>query len=82
MVNQSVNEFYSRFLFKIDALPQEAVFPLDIAITIFKNFSPDVRELLISEGKTEDSFGHKFSSGSRKEEYSNKSGSETRKPKP
>ena len=50
MVNQSVNEFYTRFLFKIDALPQDAVFPLDIAITFFNNFSSYLRELLISEG--------------------------------
>ena len=49
MVNQSVNEFYTRFLFKIDSLPQDVAFPLDIAATFFKNFSPDVREFLISE---------------------------------
>ena len=43
MVNQSVNEFYTQFLFEIDALPQEVEFPLDIAATLFKNLSPDVR---------------------------------------
>ena len=43
VVNQSVNEFYIRFLFKIDALPQDVVFPWDIAVTFFKNFIPDVR---------------------------------------
>ena len=50
MVNQSVNEFYTRFLFKIDALAQDVAFPLDIAVTFFKNLSPEVREFLISEG--------------------------------
>ena len=43
MVNQSVNEFYNRFLFKIDALPQGVTLPLDIAATFFKNLSPNVR---------------------------------------
>ena len=43
MVNQSVNEFYTRFLFKIDALPQDVSLPLDIAENLFKNLSPDVR---------------------------------------
>ena len=33
MVNQSVNEFYSRFLFKTDARTQDVVFLLDIAVT-------------------------------------------------
>ena len=50
MVNQSVNEFYNRFLLKIDALPQYVVLPLDIATTLFNNLSPDVRKLYISEG--------------------------------
>ena len=50
MVNQSVNKFYTRFLFKIDALPQDFFFPLDIAATFFNNLGPDVRQLLISEG--------------------------------
>ena len=49
-VNQSVSEFYTRFLFKIDALPHDVAFPLDIASTFFNNLSPDVREFLISEG--------------------------------
>ena len=49
MINQSVNYFYTRFLFKIDALPQEVGFPLDIAAIFFNNLSPDVRGLLISE---------------------------------
>ena len=50
MINQSVNEFYTHFLFKIDALSQEVGLPLDIALTFFNNLSPDVRELLVSEG--------------------------------
>ena len=50
MINQSVNEFYTGFFFKIDALPKEVGFLLDIATTFFKNLSPDVRDLLISEG--------------------------------
>ena len=48
LINQSVNEFYTRFLFKIDALPQEVGSPLDIAATLFNNLRPDVRELFIS----------------------------------
>ena len=47
MFNQSVNEFYTRFLFKIDALPQDITFPLYISYTFFKNLSPDIRDLLI-----------------------------------
>ena len=50
MINQWVNEFYTRFLFKIDALPQEVGFLLDIATTFFKNLSPGFRGFLISEG--------------------------------
>ena len=48
LINQSVNEFYTHFLFKIDALLKEVVFPLDMAATFFNNLSPDVREFLIS----------------------------------
>ena len=33
MANQSVNEFYTQFLFKIDSLPQDLVFPLGIDTT-------------------------------------------------
>ena len=43
MVNQLVNEFYTRFLFKIVTLPQDFDFLLDIAATFFNNLSPDVR---------------------------------------
>ena len=50
MINQSVNEFYTRFLFKIYALPQELGFLLDIAATFFVNLIYNVRKLLISEG--------------------------------
>ena len=50
MFNQFVNEFYAGFLFKIDALPQDLVFPLDISKTFFNNLSPGVRDLLISVG--------------------------------
>ena len=50
MINQSVNEFYTRFIFKKYALPQEVGFPLDIAATFFNKLIPYVREFLISEG--------------------------------
>ena len=50
MVNQSVNSFYTWFLFKIDELTQYVAFLLDIAATFFKKLSPEVREFLISEG--------------------------------
>ena len=48
IVNQSLNKFYTRLLFKIDALPQHVAFSLYIAETFFNSFIPDVRELLIS----------------------------------
>ena len=47
MINQLVNETYTRFLFKIDALLQEVGYRLDIAATFFNNSIPDVREFLI-----------------------------------
>ena len=43
MFNQSVNDFYTRLFFKIDALRQDIVFPLDIYVAFFNNLSPDVR---------------------------------------
>ena len=46
----NINEFCTRFLFKIDALPQYFALPLDIAATFFNNLSPDIRESLILEG--------------------------------
>ena len=49
-VNQSVNDFYTWFIFKIYAIPQDVVLLLDTAATFFKNLSPEMRELLISEG--------------------------------
>ena len=50
MINQSVNEFYTRSLLEIDALNQDVALPLDIFATLFNNLGPEVRELLISEG--------------------------------
>ena len=50
MVNQSINEFYTRLLFKIDALPQDVLFLLDNAATFFTNLIPGVKYFLISEG--------------------------------
>ena len=50
IVNQSVNEFYTRLLFKIDTIPQDVAFPLDIDTNLFNNLSPDIRDFLISEG--------------------------------
>ena len=50
MVNQSVNDFYTRFIFIIDALPHKLVFPLYIAATFSKNLSHKVSEFLILEG--------------------------------
>ena len=42
MINHLVNVFYTRFFFKIDALPQEVGFLLDIATVFFHNLIPDV----------------------------------------
>ena len=50
MVNNSVNEFYTWFLFKIDTLPQEIWLLLDISVNFFNKLIPDVWEFLISEG--------------------------------
>ena len=44
MVNHSVNEFYTCFLLKIDAFPQNVVFLLDISETFFNKLIPDLRE--------------------------------------
>ena len=43
MANQSINEFYTWFLFKIDALPQDIVLMLDIDTVFLKNFIPEIR---------------------------------------
>ena len=82
MTNQSVNEFYTRFLLKIGALSQDVALPLDIDATLSNNLSPKNREFLISEGvwvppriPTENNhqgnqriiFGHICGSGSIKE---------------
>ena len=50
MVNQLVNEFYTWFLFKIDAISKDVASPLEIDSTLFNNLSPNVLYLLISEG--------------------------------
>ena len=50
MNNQSVNEFYNRLIFKIDALPMEVGFLLDTTATFVNNLSPAVIYVLISEG--------------------------------
>ena len=43
MVNNPVNEFYTRSLFKVVSLPQDVAFPLDIYAIFFNALSPDVR---------------------------------------
>ena len=50
MINQPVNEFYTRFIFKIDALPHYVVLKLDITAILFDMLIHEVRELLISGG--------------------------------
>ena len=50
MVIQSINEFYTRFLFKIYAITQDVAIPLDISTTFFNNLITNVRELFILEG--------------------------------
>ena len=47
MVDHSVNEFYTWFLFKIDALPQDVTFTLDIAAIFFNNLSPKCCNIII-----------------------------------
>ena len=49
MSNQSLNGFYTWFLLKFGALPQDVAFPLDIAATSSNNLSPEIREFSISE---------------------------------
>ena len=46
MVNKTVNEFYTQFLFKIYSLLQDVVLPLDIAAIFFNNLISDLREFL------------------------------------
>ena len=50
MVNQSVNDFKTRFPFKIDALQQDLSFPLDIAATFFKNWFPKLESYWYQKG--------------------------------
>ena len=50
MIDQSVNKFNTIFIFKIDKIPQEVGFLLDIAASFLNNLSPYVSEFLISEG--------------------------------
>ena len=50
MVNQSINEFYTRTLLNIYALPQDVLFPKENTLTFFNNLSNNVREFLVSEG--------------------------------
>ena len=50
MLNQSVNEFYTQFVLKIDVLPPDVVFMPDFATRFSNNLSPNVRYFLISEG--------------------------------
>ena len=42
MINQSLNEFYTWFLLKIDSLPYDVVFLLEISAAFFNNLIPDV----------------------------------------
>ena len=51
MFHQLVNEFYSRFLFKLDKIPQDIhSITFGHRRTFFNEFSTKVRKLLISEG--------------------------------
>ena len=50
MINQSVNYSYTWVLFKIDSVPQNVAFTLDIAANFFNNLSINIKEFLISEG--------------------------------
>ena len=43
MVNQSVNDFYTRFLFNIDSLPHDELFPLDMSETFFNKLILDMK---------------------------------------
>ena len=80
IVNQSINEFYTRFLFKIGGLPQDAVFPLDIAANFFNNLSPNIREIFISEGvQVPQGYQLKKSPGKPEAHFSQKCGSRSKK---
>ena len=47
MVNNLVNDFYTRFILKIDSLPHNLVLLLDISKTFFNNLRPEFTEFLI-----------------------------------
>ena len=47
MVNQSVNEFYNRFFFKIDALPKDVLLPMETATKFLNNLISEIMDLLI-----------------------------------
>ena len=47
IISQLVYEFYTQFLFKIYALPQDVVLPLYNTKTLFNNMIPGNREFLI-----------------------------------
>ena len=47
MFDQYIHRFYTCLLFKMDSLPQDVLFLLEISETFFKNLIPRVREILI-----------------------------------
>ena len=49
MINQFLKKFYTRFMFDIDALPQDDMFPMDISTTFVTRLSPYFQEFLVSE---------------------------------
>ena len=50
MVNQLVKYFYTQILFKIDEIPQEIVFLLEIPATFFNKLGTDVWEFMDIRG--------------------------------
>ena len=49
MFNKLVNDFYSRFLFKIDSLSQDVLFLFSLMIFFPNNSIPEVLQFLISK---------------------------------
>ena len=47
--NKLVNDFYSRFLFKIDSLSQDVLFLFSLMIFFSNNSIPEVLQFLISK---------------------------------
>ena len=41
MIKQLVNKFNTRFLIKIDSIPHDDMFPIDIAEAFFNTVSPN-----------------------------------------